>query len=103
MTAFRTRIGSVQMKSGGAKLHIMQNNVNEKVFDYLRDDVAEIAEHPDGNAVGYALVVWDGGGAHYTRAHVARGTPVSVTSVPDFAKAALTHWRIERSVRERMR
>lgn len=101
MTAFRTRIGSVQMKAGGAKLHIMAGT-SEKVARYLREDVAEITDTPDGQFVGYALILWDGEGAHRTRSHVARGVPVSIAQVPDFARACLTHWRIEQSIRSRL-
>lgn len=101
MTTFRTRIRSARLKGSDARLYIMRNDVSEKTMQYLRSDL-ELAERDTGhNAVGYALVVWDGEGAHCTYSHVSRGVPVSVSQVPEYAKSCLTMERVDKMIRGR--
>lgn len=98
--AFRTRIGSARLKGSDTRLYIMKNEVAEKTMRYLRADL-KLAERDTGhNAVGYALVVWDGEGAHCTYSHVSRGVPVSVAQVPEFTKSCLTVERVDRMIRK---
>lgn len=91
------RISSVQLKSGGAKLHVFNNREAEILAAFLVDDASYIARKHRLGLVGYAVVGWDHKGDISTSVRVRDGRWVGFNETPDFVRSALIAHLSDRS------
>ena len=88
---FRTRIGKIRMKNGGAELRVLENPTLaecDHVRAYLASDIEDFAEQFP-NLGGYILIGWNLKGRTRTCWQTHSRSPYSAGVLPTFAQQQL--------------
>lgn len=82
------RLHSVQLKSGGAKVRVLENKGPEKLCRNFLNDAEEIERKRSKDMIGYAIVAWARDDSLSTVFDLQKEAWLSPYQIPDFVYAA---------------
>lgn len=92
------RLRSVRMKSGGAFVRVIPNEMSATLTRYFRQDARAIANKRASDLAGYAIVAWSLDGSTSAQMFIGEGRVVPRFSAVEFVKNALTDHLISSSI-----
>lgn len=83
------RLHSVQLKSGGARVRVLENKLGEPVCHRLRRETESIIERRRHTMAGFAVVAWTADGNTSACVNIVEASRIGQVECPEFVKSAL--------------
>jgi hypothetical protein len=88
------------MKSGGAKVRVINNDIPGQVAANLRTTAGAMADDHRHDMAGYALVAWANDLTVSSQVFIGNGAVVPRVTVPDFVKSVVAEHLVASAVTE---